>query len=183
MFLRSRNSSATLSSRERYYLLFAFVTPAVGAYVVGVLQMHYNNGLILRHFSVPMFLVGALLRPVMHLLSIAKIEGISDPNQALRHRIEALESEMLLIRSMKRPVSAENSDAPPCEQQNALDKIVAERLQALDKRIVTMEGVIKARLARRPDSQVQPQSLVVRILYPIVMLFTLPILVLRKMIS
>ncbi|PJF19798.1 hypothetical protein PSACC_00424 [Paramicrosporidium saccamoebae] len=67
LFFQSRRLNYTTS--EKFFILLIFTSPVMGAYFIQVSKLYFGEGnIILKHFSIPLFLGAALLRPVIYFL-------------------------------------------------------------------------------------------------------------------
>lgn len=161
-----------MSVRERFYLFMVFIAPLSSAFGLWTLKSYFAEGLVFSKFHIPLFLIGAFLRPVMHLLSSVESAGPSEPTDKLIRRIEALEHEISLMRSAD---ATNDSEAP---LSPTVDLMLQKKLLQLDKRMQGVESVVRKRLNSPSE---RPQSFVLRLVYPIILLFGWPILAIKKL--
>lgn len=161
-----------MSVRERFYLFMVFMAPLSSAFGLWTLKSYFVEGVVFSKFNIPLFLIGAFLRPIMHLLSsVEKVQSCntSDTTEKLLRRVEALEHEISFMRS--------NPDVHVPVASVGTDSVSQKKLLQLDKRMFGMEAVIRKRLY----SENEPKSLVLRLVYPLFLFFGWPFIAIKKL--
>lgn len=191
LFLAAKDKG--FSVRERYYLLLVFTSPLVGAYCLHVLKAYFEGGLLLVNFNVPLFLLGAFVRPLMHFLAViqesrmdvgapvvlassdyAPVMGMSPK---LAKRVEALEAEVAALRAGAAPIGDAGGAGP-----KAVEPCIGDRVHGLERRIASLEAQLKKRSATAPRWGYRPKSLVLRMIWFGVELFFWPMATIRRLI-